>query len=71
MNVGLKRHLRRYDRRGRVLHRVHRVHLPRRSVAYVYMQIAQVMEEVTKQVHHVVYVVAESLAPIVTAAQHN
>jgi hypothetical protein len=52
---------------GCVRHRAHRVDLSRRRIAYIHVQIAQVVEQVSEQVHHVVDVVGEALATIVLA----
>jgi len=48
------------------------VYLSGRAVPDVYVQVTQVVEQVAEQVHHVIDVVAEALAPIVVApAQHD
>lgn len=47
------------------------MYLPRRSVSNIYMQIAQVMEEMPKQMHHVIDIIAEALTPIVVSAAQN
>lgn len=47
------------------------MYLPRWPVAYIYMQIAQVVEQMSKQMHHVIYIIAESLTSIVVSTAQN